>query len=203
MDDLVALGSMSADVAAFLVEKLRAGANILVSGATQAGKTTLLCALIASLDASERIVTVEETFEIRSNNSDWVAMQTRQPNLEGKGEISLRRLIKESLRMRPSRLIVGEVREAEALDLLIALNSGLPGLCTVHANSTLDALLKISTLPLLAGNNISMDFIRPTVAACIDYVVHCSLNSDGNRKVSEIRAVTGFDGSITSEVVLS
>jgi pilus assembly protein CpaF len=103
--------------------------------------------------------------------------------------------------MRPSRLVVGEVREAEALDLLIALNSGLPGLCTIHANSSLDALLKICTLPLLAGNNISMDFIRPTVATCIDLVVHCALTSDGVRSVSEIRRVTGFDGAIKSEVI--
>lgn len=201
MADLVELGSISAQAADFLIEKVRAGANILVSGATQAGKTTLLCALINAIDASERLVTVEETFEIRANNPDWVAMQTRQPNMEGSGEINLRRLIKESLRMRPSRLVVGEVREAEALDLLIALNSGLPGLCTIHANSTLDALLKISTLPLLAGNNISTDFIRPTVATCIDYVVHCSLTSEGVRRVSEIRHVNGFDGSIKSEVV--
>jgi pilus assembly protein CpaF len=199
--DLVTLGSISAKAANFLADQVRAGANILVSGATQAGKTTFLCALINSIDVSERIVTVEETFEIRANNPDWVAMQTRQPNLEGRGEISLRRLIKESLRMRPSRLVVGEVREAEALDLLIALNSGLPGLCTIHANSSLDALLKICTLPLLAGNNISMDFIRPTVATCIDLVVHCALTSDGVRSVSEIRRVTGFDGAIKSEVI--
>jgi pilus assembly protein CpaF len=202
MKDLVASGSVSSSTAKFLVDEVRAGANVLVSGATQAGKTTLLCALINSIDPRERIVTVEETFEIRANNPDWVAMQTRQPNLEGKGEINLRRLIKESLRMRPSRLVVGEVREAEALDLLIALNSGLPGLCTIHANSALDALLKIATLPLLAGNNISSDFIEPTVSSCIDLVVHCSLNAEGARSISEIRRLTGFDGSIQSELVL-
>ena len=202
MGDLVGFGSISQAESNFLVESVRSGSNILVSGATQAGKTTLLCALINSIDPSERIITVEETFEIRATNPDWVAMQTRQSNLEGSGEVNLRRLIKESLRMRPSRLVVGEVREAEALDLLIALNSGLPGLCTIHANSSLDALLKICTLPLLAGNNISMDFIRPTVASCIDYVVHCSLTENGTRKVSEIRRVIGFDGSISSEAVL-
>lgn len=203
MNDLVSLGSVSPSTAEFLVDKVRTGANILVSGATQAGKTTLLCALVNSIKPEERIVTVEETFEIRANNPDWVAMQTRQPNLEGKGEINLRRLIKEALRMRPSRLVVGEVREAEALDLLIALNSGLPGLCTIHANSSVDALLKITTLPLLAGNNISMEFIRPTVSSCIDLVVHCSLNAEGSRRISEIRRVTGYDGSIKSEVVLT
>lgn len=104
--------------------------------------------------------------------------------------------------MRPSRLVVGEVREAEALDLLIALNSGLPGLCTIHANSALDALLKLSTLPLLAGNNISSDFINPTVATCIDFVVHCSLDADGNRRISEVRRVIGFEGGIKSELVI-
>lgn len=202
MSDLVACGSISSSAAEFLVEKVREGSNVLVSGATQAGKTTLLCALINSIDPRERLITVEETFEIRANNPDWVAMQTRQPNLEGTGEITLRRLIKESLRMRPSRLVVGEVREAEALDLLIALNSGLPGLCTIHANSSLDALMKLSTLPLLAGNNISVDFTRPTVASCINFVVHCSLNGNGARSITEIRMVTGFDGSIKSEVVV-
>ena len=201
--ELVASGSISSRAAQFLVEEVRHGANVLVSGATQAGKTTLLCALINSIDTSERIISVEETFEIRATNPDWVAMQTRQSNLEGKGEITLRRLIKESLRMRPSRLVVGEVREAEALDLLIALNSGLPGLCTIHANSAVDALMKIATLPLLAGNNISMDFIKPTVASCINFVVHCSLGADGFRSISEIRRVTGFDGAIKSEVVLT
>jgi hypothetical protein len=116
-------------------EAVTAGKNILVSGATQAGKTTLLCALLNEVAKTHRIVTVEETFEIRIENADWVAMQTRQPNLEGVGEISLRRLVKEALRMRPGRIVVGEVREAESFDLLIALNSGLPGLCTIHANS--------------------------------------------------------------------
>lgn len=200
MADLVARGVLSAKQADFLVSKVRLGANVLISGATQAGKTTLLCALINALDQSERIVTVEETFEIRAINPDWVAMQTRQPNLEGVGEVTLRRLIKEALRMRPSRLIVGEVREAEALDLLIALNSGLPGLCTIHANSADDAVIKISTLPLLAGSNISMDFIRPTVASCLQYVVHCELTSSGMRKVSEIKRIFNYRGELQTEV---
>jgi pilus assembly protein CpaF len=200
--DLVERGSLSSNESQFLAAAISKGANILVSGATQAGKTTMLCALLNSLDANERLVTVEETFEIRANNPDWVALQTRQPNLEGFGEVTLRRLLKEALRMRPSRLVVGEVREAEALDLLIALNSGLPGLCTIHANSAQDALLKLSTLPLLAGQNISAAFIQPTVAACIDFVVHCQLGVDGRRRVSEIRRVLPFAEELRSEVVL-
>lgn len=164
--------------------------NILISGATQSGKTTLLCALLNELPANQRIISVEETFELKITKPDWVAMQTRQPNLEGIGEVNLRRLIKEALRMRPNRLIVGEVREAESLDLLIALNSGLPGACTIHANSARDAISKLCTLPLLAGRNISSDFIYPTVGKCVNLVVQCKLNPNGSRFVSEILEVT-------------
>lgn len=198
---LVSFGSITQGQSELLESVISGGANVLVSGATQSGKTTMLTALLDSLHDSERVITVEETFEIRVDKPDWVAMQTRQPNLEGLGEVTLRRLIKEALRMRPSRLVVGEVREAEALDLLIALNSGLPGLCTIHANSAQDALAKLSTLPLLAGQNISMDFIRPAVASSIDYVVHCELAADGTRRVSEIRRVLAFDGELKSELI--
>lgn len=201
LEDLVALGSVSAAQASFLVEKIRIGANFLVSGATQAGKTTLLCALLESLHEHERLISVEEIFELKTSLPDWVAMQTRQPNLEGFGEVSLRRLIKEALRMRPSRLVVGEVRGAEALDLLIALNSGIPGLCTIHANSAQDALRKLGTLTLLAGQNITSDFTDPTIAACMDYVIHCELDASGKRRVAEIRRMLPFSGSLESELV--
>jgi len=118
-------------------------------------------------------------------------MQCRQPGLEGTGEVPLRRLVKEALRMRPNRLIVGEVREAESLDVLIALNSGLPGMCTVHANSAREAVIKMCTLPLLAGENVSSRFVVPTVAGCIDLVVHLTLDVHGGRRVQEIVAVPG------------
>jgi pilus assembly protein CpaF len=190
LEDLVELKSITARQANFLKEAVTAGKNILVSGATQAGKTTLLCAFLNEVAKSHRIVTVEETFEIRIENADWVAMQTRQPNLEGVGEISLRRLVKEALRMRPGRIVVGEVREAESFDLLIALNSGLPGLCTIHANSAKDAVNKLCTLPLLAGSNISAEFVNPTVGSCIDYVVHCQMLPSGTRRVQEIAKVS-------------
>ncbi len=126
-------------------------------------------------------------------------MQCRQPSLEGTGEVGLRRLIKEALRMRPDRLVVGEVREAEALDLLIALNSGLPGMCSIHANSARDALSKLCTLPLLAGRNIDSDFVVPTVAGSIDIVVHCELERDGTRRVVEIIAPSGQNTGSTIE----
>ena len=118
-------------------------------------------------------------------------MQTRGANLQGDGEITLRQLIKEALRMRPSRIIVGEVRQAEALDLLLALNSGLPGMGTLHANSARDAMTKLQTLPLLAGENISHKFIAPTIASAIDLVVQVSLASDGARRIVEVARVTG------------
>lgn len=190
LSDLIAFKSITSSQADFLSEAVTSGKNILVSGATQAGKTTLLCALLNEVAKTHRIVTVEETFEIRIENADWVAMQTRQPNLEGVGEISLRRLVKEALRMRPGRIVVGEVREAESFDLLIALNSGLPGLCTIHANSAKDAVSKLCTLPLLAGSNISAEFVNPTVGSCIDYVVHCQMLPNGNREVNEIAKVS-------------
>ena len=186
LEDLVAMGSINERQMQYLVEAVTAGKNILVSGATQAGKTTLLCALLGAIDNMQRIISVEETFEIRTLSDDWVAMQTRQPNLEGTGEVTLRRLIKEALRMRPARIVVGEVREAESFDLLIALNSGLPGLCTIHANSAEDAISKLMTLPLLAGPNIHSDFVNPTVGRCIDVVVHCELQASGNRRVRQI-----------------
>ncbi len=191
LQQLVALGSLTTQAAEFLRMCVLAGQNILVSGATQAGKTTLLNALLAACRRSDRIVTVEETFELDLAAQDVVSMQCRQPSLEGTGEVTLRRLIKESLRMRPDRLVVGEVREAESLDLLIALNSGLPGMSSIHANSARDALVKLSTLPLLAGRNIDSGFVVPTVASCIDIVVHCELGRDGRRRVAEIHAPSG------------
>uniref|UniRef100_UPI004049C87C CpaF family protein n=1 Tax=Candidatus Planktophila sp. TaxID=2175601 RepID=UPI004049C87C len=191
VEDLISLGVMSPLIGTTLINSVRAGLNILVSGGTQAGKTTLLNALAGAIPRSERLVTIEEVFELSPHLPDVVQMQTRSANLQGEGEIPLRRLIKESLRMRPSRIIVGEVREAEALDLLIALNSGLPGMGTLHANSPRDAVIKLQTLPLLAGENISHKFIAPTVASAIDLIVHVSLDSQGVRRVKELASLTG------------
>lgn len=191
LDDLVKTGTLSRQAAAFLRDSVVSGLNILVSGGTHTGKTTLTNCLLASLPSKERVITVEEVFELTLRAADSVQMQCRQPNIEGQGEISLRQLIKESLRMRPSRLVVGEVRGAEAFDLLIAMNSGLPGMCTIHANSAKDALSKICALPLLAGSNVTHHFVVPTVASCIDLIVHCEITPDGKRRVAEIRAISG------------
>ncbi len=191
LNDLVRIGSIDQQIKEVISSAVSAGLNILVSGGTQAGKTTFLSALLGEIPVGERVITIEEVFELKPNLPDWIALQTRTANLEGDGEISLRKLIKESLRMRPSRIIVGEVREAEALDLLIALNSGLPGLATIHANSAKGAISKLQLLPLLAGENISQNFITPTIAASIDLVIQCSLDKSGVRRVAEVVIVTG------------
>ncbi len=192
LSDLSAMGVFSEEVRDLLSGAVKDRKNILVSGSTQAGKTTLLNALIAEVPQYERVITIEEVFELRSVLPDVVSMQTRSASLEGTGEITLRDLIKESLRMRPSRLVVGEIREAESLDLLIALNSGIPGMATIHGNSARDAVRKLQTLPLLAGENISHQFISPTVARSIDWVVHVGLDPlTGLRRLREICEVTG------------
>ncbi len=191
LDDLVALGTLTRQAARFLEAAVVSGLNVLVAGGTQAGKTTLLNCLGAAIPARERVVTCEEVFELKIPLRDVAAMQCRQPSLEGTGEVPLRRLVKEALRMRPSRIVVGEVRQAESLDLLIALNSGLPGMCTIHANSAREAVTKMCTLPLLAGENVSSRFVVPTVAGSIDLVVHAALEHDGVRRVREIAAVPG------------
>src|SRR5690606_35934387 len=191
LTDLVALGSLTAQAASFLHAAVVAGLNVLVSGQTQAGKTTMLNALAGSIPPRERVVTCEEVFELQVPLRDTVAMQCRQASLEGTGEITLRRLVKEALRMRPSRIVVGEVREAESLDMLIALNAGVPGMSTLHANSARDALTKLCTLPLLAGENVSSSFVVPTVASAIDLVVHLEVDARGNRRTREVVAVPG------------
>jgi pilus assembly protein CpaF len=196
--DLVELGSLTRQAAAFLEAAIRAGLNVVVAGATQSGKTTLLNCLAAAIPGGERIVSCEEVFELRFPATDWVALQTRQAGLEGTGEIRLRDLVKESLRMRPSRIIVGEVRAEEALDLLLALNAGLPGMATLHANSAREALVKLCTLPLLAGENISARFVVPTVAASVDLVVHLGIDAHGTRRVNEI---VGVPGRVESDVI--
>ena len=198
LQDLVELGSMTAQAARFLEASVRAGLNILVAGGTQAGKTTALNCLAAAIPGGERVVSAEEVFELRFPHPDWVALQTRQSGLEGTGAIRLRELVKESLRMRPSRIIVGEVRAEECLDLLLALNAGLPGMCTIHANSAREALVKMCTLPLLAGENISARFVVPTVASSVDLVVHLGIDHHGVRRVNEVVAV---DGSVEADVI--
>jgi len=188
--DLVHHGMLSGQAAEFLDAAVRAGLNIVVAGGTQTGKTTFLTGLLGSVPATERIITCEEVFELDLEHPDHVALQTRPASLEGTGAIPLRRLVTEALRMRPTRLVVGEVRQAEALDLLIAMNSGMPAMATLHANSAREAVTKLCTLPMLAGSNIDARFVVPTVAGCVDLVVHLQADRTG-RRVREIAAVSG------------
>lgn len=205
LNDLVELGSLTRQAAAFLEACVRSGLNILVAGGTQAGKTTMLNCLASAIPGGDRVISAEEVYELRFHHPDWVPLQTRQAGLEGTGEIRLRELVKESLRMRPSRIIVGEVRAEECLDLLLALNAGLPGMCTIHANSAREALMKMCTLPLLAGENISARFVQPTVASSVDMVVHLGIDQSGVRRVNEIVAVSGRveQDVIETEVIFS
>lgn len=192
VDDLVELGVMPPETAKFLAASVISGLNIVVAGGTQAGKTTLLNALLGCVPARERVITCEETFELQlADHPDWVGMQTRQSGLEGTGEVTLRDLVREALRMRPTRLVIGEVRQQEALDLLIAMNSGMPSMASVHANSAREAITKLCTLPLLAGANIAADFVVPTVAGCVDLVVHVQTGVDGVRRIREISGLSG------------
>lgn len=196
LDMLVERGMLTGEAAKFLSAAMDSGLNVVVSGATQAGKTTMLRALLGEIPSRERIVSAEEVFELHLDHRDVVAMQTRPANIEGRGEVTLRRLVKEALRMRPERIVIGEVRQAEAFDMLIALNSGIPGACTVHANSAREAVNKLCVLPLLAGENVSSDFVVPTVASSIDIVVHVKRERSGQRKVTEIVGLTGrLEGS--------
>jgi pilus assembly protein CpaF len=186
--ELVELGSCSPAAARFLDASVAAGLSIVVAGAVGSGKTTLLNCLLAAVPVRERIVTCEEVFELRVDRPDVVAMQCRQANLEGEGAVTLRDLVRESLRMRPDRIVVGEVRGAESLDMLLALNSGSAGMTSVHANSARDALRKLTTLPLLAGDNLDRRFVAATVASSVDLVVFCR-RAGGVREITEIVSV--------------
>ncbi len=200
--DLVSGDVLNRRMADFLVAEISSGSNVMISGATQAGKTTLLAALLSALSQDERVISVEDTFELRCLLPDWVALQTRPESVEGKFGIDLRRLVRETLRMRPTRLVVGEVRGAEALDMLIAMNSGIPGMCTVHANSSQEALKKLLTLPLLAGGNISTEFLESVVRTSMKLFVHCARDSNGRRFVKSIMRVQHGPTLQLEEVIL-
>ncbi len=189
--DLAVLGVLTPAAARFLDAAVVSGLNVVVAGGTQSGKTTMLTALLGSVPPHERIITCEEVFELRVEHPDAVAMQTRAAGVEGRGAISLRAIVREALRMRPTRLIVGEVRSEESLDLLVAMNSGMPAMATIHANSAREAITKLCTLPLLAGPNIAAAFVVPTVASSVDLVVHLTSTPDGRRRVREVAGVTG------------
>ena len=188
LDDIVERGAMTTEAAAFLRDAVRQDLSILVAGAPGAGKTTLVNCLLREVPRDQRVVTCEEVFEIDADLPDMTQMQIREAGLDGGAEITLRDLVREALRQRPDRIVVGEVRGPEALDMLMALNAGCSGIATIHANSGRDALEKLVSYGVLAGGNISITFLRTTVASVIDIVVFLKRDS-GGRHVEEILRV--------------
>ncbi len=190
LDDLVRLGTMSADEATLLGRCVAARASILVSGGTGSGKTTTLNALSGAIPGGERIVTIEDAAELRLRQDHVVRLESRPPSLEGRGEVTIRALVRNALRMRPDRIVVGEVRGGEALDLLQALNTGHEGsLSTVHANSPRDALARLETLALMADVGLPHAVVADQVARAIELVVHQARRPDGSRVVEAIAEV--------------
>jgi pilus assembly protein CpaF len=195
IDDLMRLGTLSEQVAGFLGACVTGRMNILISGGTGSGKTTLLNVLSSMIPASERIVTIEDAAELRLQQRHVIRLESRPANIEGKGEVRARELVRNALRMRPDRIVVGEVRGAEALDMLQAMNTGHDGsLSTLHANSPRDALARVETMVLMAGFDLPMRAIREQAASAIDLLVHIARGRDGVRRVVRVTAVDGMEG---------
>lgn len=193
--DLIRLGTMSPEMAELLDACVRARLNIIISGGTGTGKTTLLNVLSTYLPNDERIITIEDAVELQVQQEHVVRLEARPPNIEGKGEVTIRDLVRNSLRMRPDRIVVGEVRGAEALDMLQAMNTGHDGsLSTVHANSPRDALSRLETLVLMAGMELPLRAIREQVSAAIDLIVHLTRLRDGTRRITHVTEVHGMEG---------
>jgi pilus assembly protein CpaF len=195
MSDLLAFGSVTHDMAKILEGCVKARLNILISGGSGTGKTTLLNILSEFIPDDERIVTIEDSAELQLKQEHVVRLETRPSNIEGKGEVTQRDLVRNTLRMRPDRIIVGEVRGGEALDMLQAMNTGHDGsLSTVHSNTARDALARLDTMVLMAGMDLPQRAIREQIASAINLIVHLQRLSDGSRKVVNISEITGMEG---------
>jgi pilus assembly protein CpaF len=196
MSDLIAFGSVTQNIARVLEGCVKTRLNIIISGGTGTGKTTLLNILSEFIPNNERIVTIEDSAELQMKQEHVVRLETRPPNIEGRGEVTQRDLVRNTLRMRPDRIIVGEVRGGEALDMLQAMNTGHDGsLSTVHSNTARDALARIETMVLMAGMDLPERAIREQVSSAINVVVHLSRMSDGTRKIVQVSEITGMEGS--------
>jgi pilus assembly protein CpaF len=197
LENLIGLGSITEQTAEFLAQCVQGKLNILISGGTGTGKTTLLNAVSANVPADERIVTVEDAAELRLLQRHVVSLESRPPNVEGGGEVRIRDLVRNALRMRPDRIIVGEVRGGEALDMLQAMNTGHDGsLTTVHANSARDALHRLEMLVLMAGIELPVKAIREQIAGGFDLLVHISRLVDGSRRVTQVTEIAGMEGDV-------
>ncbi|MEX0832521.1 MAG: CpaF family protein [Actinomycetota bacterium] len=196
-DDLVNFGTLTSPVAKFLEVCVRGRINVLVSGATGAGKTTTLNVLSSYIPEDERIITVEDAAELKLQQPHIVRLESRPPNIEGKGQVTIRDLVRNSLRMRPDRIVVGEVRGAEALDMLQAMNTGHDGsISTIHSNTPRDALSRIETMTMMAGMELSSKGIREQIASAIQLVVHQSRLKDGTRRFTHVTEVAGMEGEV-------
>src|SRR5215216_2271630 len=196
-DDLVTFGTMSAKVAKFLSRAVAGRLNILVSGGAGAGKTTTLNVLSSWLPVAERIVTIEDAAELQLRQPHWLRLEYRPPNIEGRGEITIRDLVRNALRMRPDRIVVGEVRGGEALDMLQAMNTGHDGsLTTVHANSPRDVLSRLETMVLMAGFDLPVRAIREQIASAIDCIVQLTRLRDGTRRITHVTEIQGMEGDV-------
>jgi pilus assembly protein CpaF len=199
LEELVALGSMPAALAEFLAAAVRARANILISGGTGSGKTTMLSALAAHIPEEERIITIEDPIELRLHREHVIQLEARPPGIEGRGEVTQRDLLRNALRMRPDRIIVGEVRGPEAFDMLNAMNTGHEGsLSTIHANSVEDALHRLENMVLMAGFDLPLRAVREQVASALHLVVQVARLADGRRRVVQVMEVLGMEGDQVS-----
>jgi pilus assembly protein CpaF len=199
LDDLVNLRTATPELLEFLRACVISGFNIIISGGTGSGKTTLLNVLSAFIPGNERIVTIENAAELRLRQEHVVRLESRPPNIEGKGEITIRDLVINSLRMRPDRIVVGEVRGGEALDLLQAMNTGHEGsLSTLHSNSPRDTIARLETMCLMAGMGLPSKAIREQIASAIDLIVHQDRMPDGSRKITKITEIQGMEGDVVT-----
>ena len=197
VDNLIAFGSISRNMATFLDLCVKMRKNIIISGGTGSGKTTLLNILSSFLPDTDRIITIEDAAELQLRQDHVVRLESRPPNIEGKGEITIRDLVRNSLRMRPDRIVIGECRGGEALDMLQAMNTGHDGsLTTIHANSPRDALARLETLVLMAGFDLPLRAIREQIASAISIIVQITREKDGSRKVIDISEITRMEGDI-------
>lgn len=197
IDDLIQLGTMTRELAAVLNAVVKARLNVLISGGTGSGKTTTLNILSGYIPHDERIVTIEDSAELQLQQPHVVRLETRPPNIEGRGEVTARDLVRNSLRMRPERIIVGEVRGGEALDMLQAMNTGHDGsLTTVHANTPRDAMGRVENMVSMSGINFPIQALRAQIASAIDIVIQVSRLDDGSRKLISLQEVNGMEGDI-------